>query len=117
MRQLNLAYEVLKDPSMRAQYDSESQSAEGLFDDLESIVQVWVDESSITDLPQEKVSALNREYVRMEQEGWKVERHHDHLVCTRTERNGLFGKARKRRVTVNIDRNGHAFQVEQKRPD
>jgi curved DNA-binding protein CbpA len=117
MRQLNLAYEVLKDPSMRAQYDSESQSLDGLFGDLESIVKVWVDESSMTDLPQEKVRALNREYVRMEQEGWTVERHHDHLVCTRTDRNGLFSKARKRRVTVNIDRNGQAFHVEQMRPD
>jgi curved DNA-binding protein CbpA len=117
MRQLNLAYEVLRDPSMRAQYDSESQSQDGLYGDLESIVKVWVDQSTMTDLPQQKVAALNRELVRMEREGWTVERVHDHLVGTRTDRKGLFSKPRKRRVTVNIDRNGRAFQVEQMRPD
>jgi curved DNA-binding protein CbpA len=117
MRELNLAYEVLKDPSLRAQYDSESQSSDGLYGDLESMVKVWVDESTMTDLPQQKVAALNREMALMEQEGWKVERVHDHLVCTRTDRKGRFGRGRKRRVTVNIDRNGRAFRVEQMRPD
>lgn len=117
MRALNLANEVLKDPSLRAQYDSEAQSQDGLYGDLESMVKVWVDESTATDMPMEKVAALNREMVLMEQEGWDVERVHDHLVCTRTDRKGMFGKATKRRVTVNIDRNGRAFHVEQKRPD
>ena len=117
MRQLNLAYEVLKDATMRAQYDSESQNAAGLFGDLEDIVKVRWEEASFSTLSQEKVVALNREFVRMESEGWTVERKHDHLVCTRTDRKGLFAKARKRRVTVNIDRNGNAFRVEQMRPD
>lgn len=117
MRQLNLAYEILKDATMRAQYDSESQNSAGLFGDLEDIVRVRWEEASFTTLSQEKVAALNRETVHMEREGWKVERKHDHLVCTRTDRNGLFSKARKRRVTVNIDRNGNAFRVEQMRPD
>lgn len=117
MRQLNLAYEVLKDPTMRAQYDSESQDSAGLFGDLEDIVRVRWEESSFTTLSDEKVAALNRETVKMEREGWKVERKHDHLVCTRIDRKGLFAKARKRRVTVNIDRNGNAFRVEQMRPD
>jgi curved DNA-binding protein CbpA len=117
MRQLNLAYEILKDPTMRAQYDSESQDSAGLFGDLEDIVRVRWEESSFTTLSEEKVAALNRETVKMEREGWKVERKHDHLVCTRTDRKGRFSKARKRRVTVNIDRNGNAFRVEQMRPD
>lgn len=117
MRQLNLAYEILKDPTMRAQYDSESRDSAGLFGDLEDIVRVRWEEASFTTLTEEKVAALNRETVKMEREGWKVERKHDHLVCTRTDRKGLFAKARKRRVTVNIDRNGNAFRVEQMRPD
>lgn len=117
MRQLNLAYEILKDATMRAQYDSESQDSAGLFGDLEDIVRVRWEESSFTTLSEEKVAALNRETVRMEREGWEVERKHDHLVCTRTDRKGLFAKPRKRRVTVNIDRNGNAFRVEQMRPD
>ncbi len=117
MRQLNLAYEILKDPTMRAQYDSESQDSAGLFGDLEDIVRVRWEESSLATLAEEKIAALERETIKMEREGWKVERKHDHLVCTRTDRKGLFIKARKRRVTVNIDRNGNAFRVEQMRPD
>ncbi|MGH2960163.1 MAG: J domain-containing protein [Solirubrobacterales bacterium] len=116
MRQLNLAYEILKDATMRAQYDSESQNSAGLFGDLEDIVRVRWEEASFTTLSQQKVAALNREMVLMEKDGWDVERVHDHLVCTRTDRSGLFSKARKRRVTVNIDRNGNAFHVEQMRP-
>lgn len=118
MRQLNLAYEVLGNPELRAAYDAEAgvQSHSGLFDDLESVVRVWATEAKFTDLPPEKLAALGREMVRMENEGWKVERKYDHLVCTRTDRKGIFAKPRKRRVTVNIDRDGRAFQVEQKRP-
>ncbi|MFT4049184.1 MAG: DnaJ domain-containing protein [Solirubrobacterales bacterium] len=119
MRELNLAYELLKDPALRARYDAEVgiDIHGSSFDNLEDLVRVWVDEPTFSDLPQVKLRALNREYVRMEQEGWNVERHHDHLVCTKTERGGLFGKSRKRRVTVNIDRDGQPFHVEQKRPD
>lgn len=120
MRELNLAYEVLGNPELRAAYDAESRSGvshDGLFDDLESVVRVWATEAKFTDLPAEKLAALNREMVRMENAGWKVERKYDHLVCTRTERKGLFSKPRKRRVTVNIDRSGRAFQVEQMRPN
>lgn len=118
MRQLNLAYEVLGNPELRAAYDAESGhvSHDGLFDDLESVVRVWATEAKFTDLPPEKLAALNREMVRMESDGWTVERKYDHLVCTRTDRNGIFARPRKRRVTVNIDRDGRAFHVEQMRP-
>lgn len=118
MRQLNLAYEVLGNPELRAAYDAESgvSSHSGLFDDLESVVRVWATEAKFTDLPPEKLAALNREMVRMESEGWKVERKYDHLVCTRTDRKGLLSRPRKRRVTVNIDSSGRAFHVEQMRP-
>lgn len=117
MRQLNLAYEVLKDATMRAQYDSESQNSAGLFGDLEDIVRVRWEEPSFSKLTDEKIAALNREMVQMERDGWLVERVHDHLVCTRTDRKSRFARGRKRRVTVNIDRNGNAFRVEQMRPD
>jgi len=40
MRELNLAYEVLKDPAMRAMYDVESQAGTGP-EDLESAVRIW----------------------------------------------------------------------------
>lgn len=119
MRELNLAYELLKDPELRSRYDAEVglEIRASAFDDLEDLGRVWVDEPKFSDLAQTKLRALNREYVRMEQEGWTVERKHDHLVCVKTERNGFFGKPRKRRVTVSIDREGRPFHVEQKRPD
>lgn len=118
MREINLAYELLGDPELRARYDAEIGSAlrSERFDDLEDLVRVWVDEPKVSGLSSEKLRALNREFVRMEAEGWKVERHHDHLVCTKTQRNGIFGRPFKRRVTVNIDRDGRPFVVEQKRP-
>lgn len=116
MRQLNLAYEVLKDPAMRAIYDVESRG-NSLPDDLESAVRIWEEQFGESGLTQDKIAALNKETVRMEGEGWQVERLHDHLVCTKTERRGLFAKARKRRVTVSIDKYGLPFHVEQIRPD
>ena len=116
MRELNLAYEVLKDPAMRAMYDVESQAGSGP-EDLESAVRIWEAEFGESGLTQEKIRALNRETVRMEREGWSVERLHDHLVCMKTERKGLFGKSRKRRVTVSIDKFGLPMHVEQIRPD
>lgn len=118
MREVNLAYELLGNEELRTRYDAEVgiHARSSRYDDLEDLVRVWVDEPDLSDLPPAKVRALNREYVRMENEGWKVERKHDHLVCTKTQRNGLFGKSYKRRVTVNIGSDGRPFQVEQKRP-
>lgn len=121
MKLLNLAYEILGDQARRARYDAESAtgSLEHDFDDLEVVVQMWKEESDLAGgLPQYKVAALNRELVRMENEGWTVERLHDHLVCERTERRGgVFGKRVRRRVTISIDRDGRPHQVEQIRPD
>ncbi|MBJ7353387.1 MAG: J domain-containing protein [Thermoleophilaceae bacterium] len=117
MRQLNLAYEVLRDPELRVLYDAEHRVGRGIHSDLEDIVRVWVEDGRLDDPAIEKLAALNREMVRMENEGWDVRRHHDHLVCTRTDRKGMFGRAIKRRVTVNIDKHGLPFHVEQKRPD
>jgi curved DNA-binding protein CbpA len=116
MRALNLAYEVLKDPALRAIYDVESRGG-AMPDDLESAVRIWEEQFGESGLAQDKIAALNKETVRMEQEGWKVERLHDHLVCTKTERKGLFSRPRKRRVTVSIDKHGLPFHVEQIRPD
>ncbi len=118
MRELNLAYELLRDPELRARFDAEIgvDIRSSSIDDLEDLVRVWATEPKFSDLPDQKLRALNREYVRMEQEGWSVERKFDHLVCTKTERRGIFTRPVKRRVTVNIDANGRAFQVEQKRP-
>jgi curved DNA-binding protein CbpA len=119
MREVNLAYELLSNPELRARFDREiaSDGRANPFEDIEEMVRVWVEEPEFSDLNGFKLRALNREYVRMENEGWAVERKHDHLVCTKTERRSLFSKPRKRRVTVNIDRNGRPFQVEQKLPD
>jgi curved DNA-binding protein CbpA len=115
MRQLNLAYELLRDSENRALYDAENVRGSRQ-SDIEDIVRVWVDDGRIEDLALTKMAALNREMVQMESEGWEVRRHHDHLVCTRTDRKGLFSRAIKRRVTVNIDQHGLPFHVEQKRP-
>ena len=117
MRAINLAYEILSSAELRERYDEEFGPGNGSSgDDLQDLVRVWVDEAEFTDLRQQKLRTLGRERQRMEQEGWKVEHRHDHLVCTKTERNGLFAKGRKRCVTVNIDRDGRPFVVEQKRP-
>lgn len=118
MREINLAYELLGDPQLRARYDAEVgiDLRGSRFDDLEDLVRVWVDEPGRAELKSAKLRALDRESERMKREGWKVERKHDHLVCTRTDRTGLLGKRRKRRVTVNIGADGRPFQVEQKRP-
>lgn len=118
MRAINLAYEILSSVELRERYDEEfGAGSRSSGDELEDLVRVWVDEAEVTDLRQEKLRTLGREQERLEREGWKVERRHDHLVGTKTERNGLFAKGRKRCVTVNIDRDGRPFQVEQKRPD
>lgn len=116
MRRLNLAYEVLRDPVRRAEHDATRPPVRSVFSDVDDLVRVWADQAPSGALAQEKIAALNREWVRLEQEGWKVERHHDHLVATKTESRGLLAKRRKRRITVNIDKYGRAFQVEQMRP-
>jgi curved DNA-binding protein CbpA len=113
MRELNLAYEAIGDPAARAIFDVEA----GVHTSEHDEVRIWSAGFSTGSIAQHKVAELNRERVRMEKQGWKVERLHDHLVCTRTDRNGLFGKRRKRRVTVSIDLDGRPFHVEQVRPD
>lgn len=114
MRELNLAYEVLKDPELRARYDAEigADARVSGFDDIEDLVRVWVDDAGAGGRPSVKERALNREQVRMEQEGWTVERKLDHLVCTKPAQR--LRRQRARRATINIARDGSVLQVEQR---
>lgn len=103
MKALNLAYELLSDPARRAEYDAKTAPR----------VNTTPPRSRPTPRPQEskvdfdfdlaardfasanrdRLQTLNHEYVRMTEEGWNVERVHDHLVCTRTvKRRSIVGE-------------------------
>lgn len=84
MAALNEAHDKLRDQAARTEYDQalwgrtsrpRSPGDEPLY------VDVLLNEID-TARARRKLATLNREFARMEAEGWNVEFLHDHLVCT-----------------------------------
>ncbi|MGB1583268.1 MAG: DnaJ domain-containing protein [Solirubrobacterales bacterium] len=112
MRLVNLAYEVLGNSTLRSSYDGGSRTNGLTIDELGKLFDLNEFEASFTALPRYKLAALNREFVRLESEGWVVERRHDHLICTMKPRFRWrrSPKNRERRMTVSIDADGLAHR-------
>lgn len=87
MAALNEAHDQLRDPAARAAYDQGLQfqtSRPRTPGDDPLYVDVVLDKID-TGRARRKLATLNREFVRMEEEGWHVEFLHDHLVCTQDQ--------------------------------